>query len=212
MFNLKKVAIVILLASVAAFAQQVGPAPGGSPDPLGLSALVINAFPMGNPPSGITFTLTGQPSITALPAGMFQGLGGLVTLDLGTNALTSLPSGIFSTNTALTTLSLYNNALTSLPSGIFSTNTALTYLDLNTNALTSLPSGTFSVLTVLTTLNVSINALDVASVDNVLADLVTAGASGGTVNTSGGANAPPDSAGLISEAALIASGWTVTTN
>lgn len=56
------------------------------------------------------------------------------------------------------------------------------------------------------------NALTVESVNDLLAQCVNSGLTGGTIDLSGGTNAAPTGAGLINKAALIAAGCTVNTN
>ena len=64
--------------------------------------------------------------------------------------LTVLPAGVFDELTALTTLNLRNNSLTALPAGVFDKLTALTDLDLSfSDSLTALPAGVFDKLTAL---------------------------------------------------------------
>lgn len=54
-------------------------------------------------------------------------------------------------------------------------------------------------------------ALPTAAVDQVLADLATAGTSEGNVDLSGDPNEAPSAAGLASRTVLASRGWTVTT-
>ncbi|CBJ27694.1 Tyrosine kinase specific for activated (GTP-bound) p21cdc42Hs/ leucine rich repeat protein [Ectocarpus siliculosus] len=98
-------------------------------------------------------------ALTALPAGIFEGLTALAELSLGNNALTTLPAGIFEGLTALELLWLHGNALTTLPAGIFEGFTALAELSLGNNALTTLPAGIFEGLTALELLWLYGNAL-----------------------------------------------------
>jgi hypothetical protein len=63
-----------------------------------------------------------------------------------------------------------------------------------------------------TSLNFTGNALTQSVVDAILAHLVTAGYTGGSVDLSGGTNSTPSSAGLISKATLQSNGWTVNNN
>ena len=95
----------------------------------------------------------GNPRVTALAAGDFDGLTSLTQLSLGTNALTTLPRGVFDDLTALTRLSLELNSLTELPDEVFDDLTALTFLNLRNNGeLTELPDEVFDKLTALRTL------------------------------------------------------------
>ncbi len=63
--------------------------------------------------------------------------------------------------------------------------------------------------TALDSITVYDNGFSQAVVDKVLADVVTAGVSGGSLNM-GGSNAIPSAAGLASKATLDGDGWTVT--
>ncbi|MYE87715.1 leucine-rich repeat protein, partial [Candidatus Poribacteria bacterium] len=95
--------------------------------------------------------------LSSLPAGIFDQLTSLTSLNLWYNRLNSLPSGVFDQLTNLTTLNLQQNNLTSLPSDIFDPLTSLTFLSLLFNDFSSLPSGIFDQLTSLTELKVSGN-------------------------------------------------------
>lgn len=64
----------------------------------------------------------------------------------------------------------------------------------------------------LTYIDASGASLGVDYVDGVLSDLENAGNTDGTVDLSGGTNAPPSAAGLASKAILESRGWTVTVN
>jgi fructose-bisphosphate aldolase class 1 len=109
-------------------------------------------------------------------------------------------------NTALKQLSCKTCTLTTLS---LTTNVALNTLEVNSNALTTLDISTNVLITYLDGTG---NALTQAAVDGILADLDTAGLLNGTVDLSGGTNATPSAAGLISAANLTGNGWTVTTN
>ena len=90
--------------------------------------------------------LRGQ-GITALPAGLFDGLTSLQRLDLGFNRLTTLPAGVFDKLISLQTLNLGGNQFTALPAGVFDKLTSLQDLDFEENQLTTLPAGVFDKLT-----------------------------------------------------------------
>ena len=86
--------------------------------------------------------------LATLPAGVFNGLGRLESLDLrglslGGVSLTALPAGIFRGLGNLNYLNLSQNNLTSLPAGIFNGLGNLHYLNLGSNPLTGLPKGIF---------------------------------------------------------------------
>ena len=95
----------------------------------------------------------GDPRVTALAAGDFDGLPSLTQLFMGANALTTLPGGVFDDLTSLTRLNLELNSLTELPDEVFDDLTALTFLNLRNNGeLTELPDEVFDNLTALGTL------------------------------------------------------------
>lgn len=52
----------------------------------------------------------------------------------------------------------------------------------------------------------------ITNTNQILAEAVASGVSGGTLDLSGGTNAAPTGQGLIDKATLILAGWTVTTN
>ena len=61
-------------------------------------------------------------------------------------------------------------------------------------------------------IELSNNNLTEAAVDGVLADMDAVGNLNGTIDLSGGTNAPPSAAGLVSKASLEGKGWTITVN
>ena len=79
-----------------------------------------------------TLNLSGQ-NISALAAGDFAGLTGLIELYLNNNGLTTLPKDVFAGLTALKVLTLYYNELTTLPDGVFGQLTSLNFLYLGDN-------------------------------------------------------------------------------
>ena len=93
-----------------------------------------------------------------VPAGIFNSLSALGSLDLSLNQLTELPAGIFNSLTNLTVLGLGENQLMTLDANIFSDLESLTSLDLSSNQLTELPAGIFSGLEMLTGVTVAGNA------------------------------------------------------
>ncbi len=97
--------------------------------------------------------------LTDLPEGIFQELGKLKQLSLGSNSLTSLPQGIFEGLSSLEVLGLSGNPLTSLPEGIFQELGKLKQLFLGGNSLTSLPQGIFEGLSSLEALGLVGNPL-----------------------------------------------------
>jgi len=97
--------------------------------------------------------------IISLKDGDFEGLRGLVFLDLSHNFLRGLPDSVFADVANLDTLNLEENLLASLPEGVFGTLTGLEYLDLSGNALTALPDSSFSGFTALKKLYLQSNWL-----------------------------------------------------
>ena len=96
---------------------------------------------------------------TSLPTGMFKDLSNLTYLGIASEQLTTLSAGAFDRLTSLTELYLYLPQLTSLPAGVFDPLTNLTSLELSGTPLTSLPDGIFDQLTSLTELLLGDNQL-----------------------------------------------------
>ena len=110
--------------------------------------------PSGPPGAGMAFMdMAGADGederIISLRNGDFEGLSGLVFLDLSHNFLRALPDSVFADVTSLDTLYLEENLLAALPEGVFEELTGLEYLDLSGNALTALPDSSFSGFTAL---------------------------------------------------------------
>lgn len=103
----------------------------------------------------------------------------------------------------LTTLHCNDNSLTTLD---VSTLVLLERLDCYSNSISSL---NVIALVALVTIHCADNSMAEAAVDDILADLVTAGASNGTI-TMAGTNAAPS--GVGDKNILIGRGWTVTTS
>ncbi len=145
----------------------------------------------------------------------------LTELDIVANLLTSID---VSTNTSLTALRLTDTPVTTLD---ISANTALQILAVDGTSLTALSLGPHTALsylnagnTALTTLDISTNTLlthinmnnahlTQGAVDGILANLDSAGQSGGFADLSGPLNASPSAAGLVSRTSLIGKGWEV---
>ena len=127
---------------------------------------------MFNDLTSLTSLSLGKHSLASLPAGVFDGLTSLTSLDLiGNGVLASLPAGVFDDlMTSLTYLNLSGNSLASLPAGVFDGLTSLQSLYLSDNLLASLNAGVFDDLTSLTLLTLNGNALNMLPND-VFADL-----------------------------------------
>ena len=108
--------------------------------------------------------------IISLKNGDFEGLSGLVFLDLSHNFLRGLPDSVFADVASLDTLNLEENLLASLPEGVFAALTGLEYLDLSDNALTALPDGSFAGFTALRKLYLDDNWLTTVP-EGIFADL-----------------------------------------
>ena len=182
-------------------------------------------------PTGLTYLhlainqLAGLLSDVTFPSG-------LTYLNLAVNQLVGLLSDV-TFPSGLTFLNLHDNQLSGLLSDV-TLPTGLTQLNLGANQL----SGSFGDVTIpvnLATTYVYNNQLTYPSagkclstvtknsarwymqsngmvqghVDNVLADLVTSGTTGGTLNIAG-SNAAPSAAGLANKTTLEGRGWTVT--
>ena len=110
-------------------------------------------------PLGLRGQFGGDPTVTALAAGDFDGLTSLTALYLSSNDLTELPAGVFDELTSLEQLDLSYNGLTELSAGVFDGLTSLNVLYLSSNDLTELPAGVFDELTSLMELYLNSNDL-----------------------------------------------------
>lgn len=108
--------------------------------------------------------------IISLRDGDFEGLSGLVFLDLSHNFLRGLPDSVFADVASLDTLNLEQNLLASLPESVFATLTGLVHLDLSGNALTALPDSSFAGFTALKKLYLDDNWLTTVP-EGIFADL-----------------------------------------
>lgn len=102
----------------------------------------------------------GNP-IGNLPAGVFDNLTQLTSLDLAATNITVLSVGIFDKLTKLSSLNLFTNGISELPAGIFDKLTQLTFLSLDLNQISVFPTGIFDKLTKLTNLGLSQNQISV---------------------------------------------------
>ena len=96
---------------------------------------------------------------SGLPAGVFDALPSLTSLQLNDNALSTLPAGVFDALTGLDYLYLNDNGLTSLPADAFDTLSGLEHLHLQNNKLRALPVGVFDGLPALKNLHLPGNRL-----------------------------------------------------
>ena len=96
--------------------------------------------------------------IGTLKPGDFANLGGIAALQLDNNDLTALPAGVFEgLDDTLTVLQLHDNDLQTIPAGVFDRLTGLTTLSLHDNRLPSLPDRIFEGLMKLTQLSLNGN-------------------------------------------------------
>jgi hypothetical protein len=148
-----------------------------------------------------SITLTGCTGIGVLA---LQGNSSLLAIDV--SDLAALYE-LNVSNTGISALDLSANPLLQI----------LTATDLGIAALDVSDHSALAVLHVgscpaLLDLDASGCALPEGEVDGVLDALDVAAGEDGTVDLSGGTNAPPSAAGLVSKAALQVKGWTVTVN
>lgn len=133
----------------------------------------------------------------------------LTTFSCHSNSLTgSIPN--LTANTALTNFLCYNNSLSGvIPS--LSANVALINFWAFGNSFTGYTASTLaSTLDDFRLQDCAVSDPD--DIDQILADLDTAGGSNGDVTLQGGTNAIPSAAGLTSKSNLEGKGWTVTVN
>ena len=113
---------------------------------------VTNCSQVTTGPSGHLAALSGtldlsDQSIAVLKRGDFAGLSGITRVPLDVNDLTALPEGVFDgLGSPLTFLDLGDNDLRDIPSGVFDGLTGLRLLGLNGNDLVSLPPRIFEPL------------------------------------------------------------------
>lgn len=132
-----------------------------------------------------------DPAITELDTTQTPDLDGAMDIHLLTN---------------LVIFQCFANLITSL---ILPEPAPLALIDAHSNALTSVTIGD-----VADTCAVffGANALPEAQVDGILASLAAGVAVNGTLDITGGTNAPPSATGLTAKATLEGRGWTVTVN
>lgn len=192
----------------------VGPAPNIAEFP-NLTTLII----FGNQFTGVFPPLVFNQPLTYIDMGLNLGLVGSVPDISGNLAMATFQCGgcnftgtipNISVNTALTGYAVNNNNLVGAIHTL-ATNTVMTFFNVASNFLTSVDVG-FAVPAALKTIDMHNNLLPQASVDLVLAAVVAAGATAGTLNLGGTGNATPSAAGLANKATLITRTWTVTTN
>ena len=135
--------------------------------------------------------LSGQ-NITAVAAGDFAGLTGLIELYLNNNKLTTLRGDVFAGLPALTQLQLNNNELETLPKDVFTKLPLLKLLTLYDNDLDTLPDGVFEPLTALAYLGLYGNpGAPFAPTAVALPDGGTVPVAGGTVTLDGSRSGGP---------------------
>ncbi len=110
--------------------------------------------------------------VVTLKADDFEGLSGLVVLNLQGNHLVTLPEGVFDGLSSLQVLQMYSNRLTALSEGVFDDLTSLRWLYMHSNRLTSLPDGAFDGLSSLERLLMTSNRI-AALPDNPFDDLTS---------------------------------------
>ena len=110
--------------------------------------------------------------VVTLKADDFEGLSGLVVLNLQGNHLVGLPEGVFDGLSSLQVLQMYSNRLTALPEGVFDDLTSLRWLYMHSNRLTSLPDGAFDGISSLERLLMTSNRI-AALPDNPFDDLTS---------------------------------------
>ena len=156
--------------------------------------------------------LSGQ-NITAVAAGDFAGLTGLIELYLNNNKLTTLRGDVFAGVPALTQLQLNNNELETLPKDVFTKLPLLKLLTLYDNDLDTLPGGVFEPLTALAYLGLYGNpGAPFAPTAVARPDAGTVPVAGGTVTLDGSRSGGPWGTNVTYAWALTtpASGVTVT--
>jgi hypothetical protein len=175
----------------------------------------LTSFPLINTAVGISFSYAWQncSSLTSFP---------LINTAAGTNfsyawrgctSLTSFPL----INTAKGTNFSYAwygcSSLTSFPLINTAKGTNFSNAWYGCSSLTSFPTNMFDSCPATNFTSAFQNcALSQASVDGILASLVTAGKTNGTLNMNGGTSSTPSAGGLASKATLVSRGWTVTHN
>jgi hypothetical protein len=191
-----------------------GPSPDWSEFP-NLTTLIM----WGNQFTGSFPTLVFNQALTYVDMGLNAGLSGPLPSISGNLGMAIFQCGgcnftgvnpSLAVNTALTGYALNNNNIIGSIHTL-APNTLLTFYNVATNFLTAVDVG-FAVPAALKTIDMHNNLLPQASVDAVLAAVVAAGATAGTLNLGGTGNATPSAAGLADKATLITRTWTVTTN
>ena len=154
--------------------------------------------------TGLTALTTADCSSNQISNLVLTGTPALNTLICSRNRLTSLD---LSAHSSLEILHCFENQLTHLD---VSSNTILAGISCHSNRLTGLD---IAGLVVIYYLDLHNNLLSAAAVDAIMQNLWTyCLTNSGTVDVSGTGNAAPTSASLTVREALIAQGWTVTTN
>lgn len=107
----------------------------------------------------IRFLGADDTGLTALQSGDFNGMTGLVTLQLFDNRLTTLPDGIFDGLTDLEDLWIWNNDIRDFSNDVFAPLSSIEGLHIHGNEIRSLHVDTFKNLNTLEALNIGANDL-----------------------------------------------------
>jgi len=168
---------------------------------------------------GLDVTDINLAALTTLGSGGINSSTGFVTSMELTNLVNAGPTGI-SINEPLTSLnissfttgslSISNSNLTSLNLSGVTTGNGSSSMSITNNSL--LTSVTIASTTTCIQWNFDGDALTQTAVDNIIANLLTAGYANGYLNLTGGTNSTPNSTGLSNIATLTANGWNVTNN
>jgi hypothetical protein len=131
----------------------------------------------------------------------------------GCSGLTSFPLLDMAAGTNLYQSWLNCTSLTSFPALNLLAGTVLTQAWQGCTALTDFPANMFDTCLATNFTGSFVNcALTTTSVNRILTSIEQAGTSGGTLGMTGGTSSAPSAGGITAKNALVARGWTVTTN
>ena len=108
-----------------------------------------------------------EKGISSLPEDVFDGMGGVTSLNLHGNSLTELTATVFAGLTAVERIYLGENKLSELPAAVFQGLSSLESLYLWGNKLQTLQAGTFASLTNLRTLYIYCSSSDPCGNGNI---------------------------------------------